>query len=149
MADGTRKPIEEIKAGESVLAYNENTRSVYISKVQIPLHHEAARQTLHHFTLEDGRKFTSNAIHRIFVIEKNDWLESQQIYSLLQQGQTITLASEDGSNLKVKSIQLEDKFVPVYNLEVEGLAPYNPKKGQYGAGHSYYVNGILVHNAKL
>jgi Pretoxin HINT domain len=148
MADGSHKPIEEIHSGDNVLAFNELTHSTYVTPVISPLHHSARTQLLHHFTLADGRTFTSNDAHPIYVVEKNKWMKARDIFTLFKSGATVSLQSQGGQAVGVTNITLEEKYTAVYNLEVEGLAPYSARTGQFGAGHSYYVNGILVHNIK-
>ena len=81
-ADGSRKPIDEIQSGDKVLAFNEIAGATYISPVVKTFHHTTRIQQLHHFTLSDGRTFTSNDIHPILVVEKNQWLRASEIYSL-------------------------------------------------------------------
>ena len=57
IADGSEKPIENIQAGEAMLAWNEETKTAFSTTVIKGLHHEEKPQTLFDIELEDGRSF--------------------------------------------------------------------------------------------
>ena len=89
MADGSEKPIESIEAGESVLAWNEETRKVFPTKVLSALHHEEKIQTLFDVELEDGRSFTVNNDHPIYVVEDGDFNFSDELSAHFEEGESI------------------------------------------------------------
>lgn len=146
MADGTLKNIEDVKAGEKVLSFDERTKSQRIDVVERPLAHESQMQELHHFTMSDGAAVTSNDEHPFFVLEKDQWLRAFEINKLFKQGETITFLNKENKKIIVKNIRIEYKNVSVYNLSIKGIARHDIKYGDYGLGHSYYANGILTHN---
>jgi intein/homing endonuclease len=69
MADGTEKAIESVQVGEVVLAWNEETKKAFPSKVITAFHHNEKMETLFDIELEDGRKFTVNNNHPMYVVE--------------------------------------------------------------------------------
>ncbi len=146
MANGKYKAIEKIKAGDRVVSFDEHKKTQRIDKVLYPTAHKKQWQRLHHFELIDGTKFTSNAIHPFYIFEKDYWFEAQEISSMLKQGQQLSMLSIKNQSILIKSIQVEHKEVPVYNIEVHGLTNYDAKYGKWGNGHNYYIKGILTHN---
>jgi hypothetical protein len=146
MADGHYKAIEKMQAGDEVVSYDEHQQTQRIDKVLYPTAHQAQWQRLHHFQLVDGTKFTSNAIHPFYVVEKDYWFEAHEISSMLKQGQRISLLNINNKPILIKKISIEHKKVRVYNIEVHGISSYDEKYGKWGRGHSYYVKGVLTHN---
>ncbi|MBX6326075.1 MAG: hypothetical protein IRY93_08560 [Chthoniobacterales bacterium] len=62
------------KAGESVLAWNEETKQTFPTKVVSAVHHNEKMETLFDIELEDGRKFTVNNNHPMYVVEYGDFV---------------------------------------------------------------------------
>jgi intein/homing endonuclease len=139
MADGTEKPIEAIQAGEAVLAWNDETRQTFQTRVIKPLHHEAKAQTLFDVQLEDGRRFTVNNNHPIYVREDDEFVFTRELAARFANGQSITFQDNKGQPVGIANIHLRRQISEVYNLEVEG-------QGQNG--HTYYAGGVLVHNSR-
>lgn len=137
MADGSEKPIECIEAGQSVLAWNEETRKVFPTKVLSALHHDEKIQTLFDVALEDGRSFTVNNDHPIYVVEDGDFTFSDELAARFAEGESITFQDSNNQPVKITSLQMRREACKMYNLHVEG---------QGKNGHTYYANGILVHN---
>jgi intein/homing endonuclease len=137
MANGSEKPIEAIQAGEAVLAWNDEMRQTFQTRVIKPLHHEAKTQTLFDIELEDGRQFTVNNNHPIYVIEDDEFIFTRELAARFANGQPITFQDNKGQPVGVANIHMRRQICKVYNLEVEG-------QGQNG--HTYYASGVLVHN---
>jgi intein/homing endonuclease len=137
MADGSEKSIESVAVGEEVLAWNENTKKVFPSKVVAALHHEERLETLFDIELEDGRKFTVNNTHPMYVVEDNDFKFTDDLAGRLAKGESITFQDSNERPVKVASLRMRKEMCKMYNLHVEG---------QGKNGHTYYANGILVHN---
>lgn len=118
------KPIETIKPGDQVWAYDKTTGKNVLSKVarNFALVREAT-YTLHFGT----EKIITTADHPFYNGQK--WVKA----SKLQVGSTVQLIN--GQLTKVTAIELKKGDVQVYNFEVAGL-------------HNYYVGkiGLLVHN---
>jgi intein/homing endonuclease len=89
MADGSEEPIEGIHVGEAVLAWNEETKQIFSTKVVKTLHHEEKLQTLFDIELEDGRKFTVNNDHPMYVVEDSDFKNLHGIYVSLPRPRSI------------------------------------------------------------
>jgi RHS repeat-associated protein len=137
MADGSEKTIEDIKVGEVVLAWNEETKKAFSSKVVSALHHEERLETLFDVELEDGRKFTVNNTHPIYTVEDDDFKFTDDLAARFAKGAPITFQDNNERTLKVTSLRMHTQVCKMYNLHVEG---------QGKNGHTYYANGILVHN---
>jgi hypothetical protein len=73
MADGSEKPVKSFRVGEAVLVWNEETKTPFPSRVVSALHDEEKVQTLFDIELEDGRRFTVNNDHPMYVFEDNDF----------------------------------------------------------------------------
>ena len=137
MADGSEKPIESIQVGEAVLAWNEETKKVFPSKVVSALHHAEKTQTLFDFELEDGRAVTVNNDHPMYVVEDGDFVFSDDLAARFAKGEPITFQDNKNQPVKIASLRMRKERCKVYNLHLEG---------QGENGHTYYANGILVHN---
>jgi hypothetical protein len=138
MADGGEKPIESIRVGEAVLAWNEATKTPFPSRVVSALHHEEKMQTLFDIELEDGRKFTVNNDHPIYVVEDGDFKFTDDLAARFAKGEPVTFQDYNERPIKLASLRMRKERCKTYNLHVEGQG----KNGQ-----TYYVSGILVHNA--
>ena len=122
-----QKPIEEIKVGDKVWAYNVETGETELKEVTKVYIHEV-KEVLHLYTSAGDIDTTTN--HPFYVIGKGwvaagDLVAGDEIYAL------------DGSTAFVTGSELEklDETILVYNLEVEDF-------------HSYFVGDVpvLVHN---
>jgi RHS repeat-associated protein len=138
MADGSEKPIESIQVGEAVLAWNEETKQIFATKVVSALHHEEKMQILLDIQLEDGRSLTVNNDHPMYVMEDGDFTFTDEIAARFAKGKTVTFLDSKNNPVKIASLGMRSKICKMYNLHVEG---------QGKKGHTYYASGILVHNS--
>lgn len=123
------KPIEQIKAGDWVLSYNEYTRHNEYSQVIQTMIHIVYD---HVYVLYAGNdKLVVTGIHRFYINRNNiiKWIAASD----LQVGDRVLFA--DGIWHHIEKIETQLKFIPVYNFEVSN-------------NHNYYVgkNSILAHN---
>ena len=137
MADGSEKPIENIQVGEAVLAWNEETKTIFSTTVVKALHHEEKPQTLFDVELEDGRKFTVNNDHPMYVVEDGDFVFTDDLAARFGTGKPITFQDNKNQPVRIASLKMRRETCKMYNLYVEG---------QGKNGHTYYASGILVHN---
>ncbi len=137
MADGSEKPIEDIQVGEEVLSWNEEAKSAFRSKVVEALHHNEKMETLFDIELEDGRKFTVNNNHPMYVVEDGDFKFTDELAARFAMGEQVTFQDNNERPIKVTSVLMRKQICKMYNLHVEG---------QGKNGHTFYANGILVHN---
>jgi hypothetical protein len=124
MADGSSKPIEEIKVGDEVLAYNEKTAATEKNKVTKLLVHDNVKQYLiingNLKVTPEHRFYTEGKWKRIGVLKVSD-----------------KLLKHDGTTQEITSIakvKLKEK-IKVYNFAV------TPSR-------TYFAAGFLVHNSK-
>lgn len=121
--NGTEK-IENIKRGDLVWSYNEETGQKELKKV-LDLFRNTSASLIK--IMVNGTAITCTPEHPFYV--NGSWIEAKH----LTKGMLLTTL--DGHISSVESVELLDKKVKVYNFEVEG-------------NHNYYVSekGILVHN---
>lgn len=102
------------------------------------LHHEETMQTLFDIELEDRRKFTVNDNHPMYVAEDEKFISSRELPARLSEGRPTTLLGNNNERVALVSLRTRRESCKVYNLHVQG---------QGEKGHTYFANGILVHNA--
>ncbi|WP_170149000.1 DUF6443 domain-containing protein [Chryseobacterium defluvii] len=121
--NGTKK-IEDIKEGDLVWSYNENTGKRELKKV-VALSRNTSSSLVK--ISVNGTEITCTPEHPFYV--SGNWIEAKN----LTKGMLLTTL--DGKNFPVESINFLDARVKVYNFEVED-------------NHNYYVSekNILVHN---
>jgi intein/homing endonuclease len=95
-------------------------------------------QTLLDIELDDGRSFTVNNNHRMYVVDDGDFSFSDELAARFAKGEVITFQNNKNQPVKIASLRMRRQVCKVYNLHVEG---------QGKNGHTYYASGILVHNA--
>lgn len=122
MADGSSKPIERIKTGDIVLAFDEASKQMKPDKVTQIFKHDKEDV----FLVVNGH-LRVTPIHR--VLSKGNWIEIGK----LKVGDTLTNAK--GEDVAIKTIKVVKKKVDIYNFEV------NPC-------HTYVADGVIVHNRK-
>lgn len=125
LSDGSRKAIEEIKAGDLVLGYkNGDTLPVKVRRAFI--HPKEAE----YFVLETsgGQRAKITGNHPVF-----DGKKYVRVQSLKQGSPVFVLKDNKLVQASVKRLTRKKETVPVYNLEVTGT-------------RNYFAEGILVHN---
>jgi len=138
MTDGTEKPIETIEAGEFVLARNDETRQIFRTRVAKALQHEKKMQTLFDIELENGRTFTVNNNHPMYVVEDNEFILTRELATRFAKGEPVTFQDVNNQSVRIANMRIRREHCKVFNLQVEG---------QGKNGHTYFASGILVHNA--
>ena len=122
MLDGKQKNIEDVKEGDYVMTFNsENKYDLRGGKV-IGLHNI---NSFGYLIINDNLKVTPN--HKLWINKRWDVAGNIQIGDLL--------LNVDGKEVAVESIQWQLGKEKVYNLEIENY-------------HTYFANGIWVHNDK-
>lgn len=119
MADGSEKPISEIKVGDMVMGFNEKTRTKSPAKVSKLFRRESDS----FYTLNGKTRVTSE--HPFYV--NGEWVKTKD----LQIGAPL-LNSNLGA-VPVTSKTLSSEALEVYNLTVDDV-------------HTYFASGVLVHN---
>ena len=139
MAGGYHQSIDSIQSGDAILAWNEDTNQIFPTTVVDALHHEERMQTLFDIELEDRRKLTVNDNHPMYVAEDEAFIFSRELATRFGNGQPITFLGDNNEPLKLVSLRMRTERCKVYNLHV---------KGQGEKGHTYFANGVLVHNER-
>ena len=121
------KSIEDIRVGDYVLAYNEETGETGYKKV-VNLFRNTTEELVH-VKVDGTEEILCTPGHKFFV--EGEWVPAEK----LKTGDILTLS--DGAHAEILSITIEKLETPVatYNFEVEDW-------------HTYYVadSGVLVHN---
>jgi hypothetical protein len=139
MAGGYHQSIDSIQRGDAILAWNEETNQIFPTIVMDALHHEERMQTLLDIELEDCRTITVNDNHPMYVAEDEAFIFSRDLAARFDNGQSVTFLGNNNEPVKLVSVRARTERCKVYNLHV---------KGQGEKGHTYFVNGIVVHNAR-
>ncbi|MER7662526.1 polymorphic toxin-type HINT domain-containing protein [Streptomyces sp. NPDC096193] len=137
MADGTRKPIEKIEPGESVLATDPTTGETSKQEVTDTIKGKGLKKLVKLTVDTDGDKgeatdtITATAGHPFWVPSLKKWLKAGE----LEPGQWLQTGA--GSWVQVDAVQAWTQQAAVYNLTVD-------------TAHTYYVvtgtASVLVHN---
>ena len=127
MADGTRKPIQDVKVGDQVIAADPETGERGPRVVQQVFVHQ---DTLIDLGLADGSSITTTANHPFWSVTDQSFKPAAQ----LRPGEKVLTA--DGTALTVTGLRAQTAHTGwAYNLAVEGI-------------HTYYAGttNLLVHN---
>jgi hypothetical protein len=124
MANGTHKPIEEVRVGDSVCSYDTETREFLSAKVTETFQH-APEESCGYYFLDDLRVTRE---HLLFV--NGEWKAAQDV----EVGDT--LLDENSKPYEVTRIEWWGEPCKTYNLHTD-----HPT-------HNYFAGGMLVHNAK-
>jgi len=125
MADGSYKNIEDIKIGDMVKAFDENTGEIVTAPVTEVFHHSPDEMGGCYLVINDFLRVTPN--HMLFV--DGGWKPAGSI------AVGDALYGIDGNSVVVSSIKIVFDQTSTYNLEI---AKY----------HTYFADNILAHNAK-
>lgn len=94
-------------------------------------------QILVDIELQDGRRFTANNNYPMYVVEDGGFTFTDDVAARFAKGEPVTFQDDKDQPVKIASIQMRRQRCKVYNLHVEGDGKN---------GHTYYANGILIHN---
>jgi len=150
LADGSQSPIENVVMGQMIMTWNESTKCIEPKDVSIIM--EPRTCSVYDIILSDGRIMQTTDSHPFMLnsqewgaidvekcVREHAWMEginSHEITigdSLFSMTDAIMFDRQDESGLEIMEIN-ENADMTVYNLSgVEG-------------NHTYFVNGMLVHN---
>ncbi|MBT2487693.1 hypothetical protein J7E96_03905 [Streptomyces sp. ISL-96] len=138
MGDGTTKPIEDVKAGDKVLATDPETGRTRIREVTATREDTAQKDLVRVKVDTDGEsggetaEITTTAGHPFWVPELGEWLDSTDLIA----GQSLSTGT--GSQVRISAVTRESRPATVHNFTVAEL-------------HTYYVlagsTPVLVHNS--
>jgi hypothetical protein len=119
------KPISELKIGDLVLSYNEDTKENEYREVVHLIQNEQEYDFIS-IELNDGNVIDSTPSHPFFV--DGEWIDAQEL-------ERDDLLSFLDDRVSIDDIAVNTRDSKVYNLTVDGT-------------HTYYVgeSGVLVHN---
>lgn len=129
MADGSKKPIEDLIPGEQVLAWDPQTRT-FVPDTFLS-HYITRRSDLYRVTLEDGHEVVCTPTHTLFTGQV--WVPLDQLRRF---STPVKIMVEGGGFSTIKSIE------PVTGSEVE------VRLGEIQNHHNLILGGILCHNIK-
>ncbi len=120
MTDGSTKAISDIQVGDQVASYNEETKTVVVSKVDKLLIHDPEI----YWIINDRIKVTPN--HSFYIDGKWKHIGQAELGD--------NMLKHDGNQEAIVKMELITIKEPIYNLEIQDT-------------HTYYAEGVLVHNA--
>lgn len=124
LPDGSSKNIEDVKVGDRILSFNEQTGKLVPRLVKVSVC--TGKKEIFTYTTVSGRKVTCTADHPVYTRE--GWSKACEATSLA------TIDTRSGSYFFESIVKSEYKGTePVYNLEVKGT-------------HTFIANGFIVHN---
>jgi hypothetical protein len=130
MADGSRKLIKDIKIGEEIKAFNEETNKTGLAIVTNIYHHKDRATKLDKVTFSNFAEFTVTPNHPILTIN-NGWVNVED----LKIGDRVYQLDESGKLQEVQVLSI----IREYSVE---RTVYNLKTSL----NNYFANDILVHN---
>jgi hypothetical protein len=120
MADGTKTPIEEIREGDAVRTWNENTKNYENAEVKglaCAMHHKLVK-----YVMESGNEIVATADHP-FLLEQSEWTSSNPEASSLYKGFGHVVQLEVGGRLRattgvevVKAIEPFTSYQKTYTI---------------------------------
>lgn len=131
--DGTAKNIEDLKAGEQIVVYNEDEKKFELSTVSnTPRNNNVTDKAT--IVLENGITIEMNAYHPLLTIEGYHSLTGHEGLPLLTDKDILVTINGE---IKIKQIVRETiEPTVMYNLSING---------EY---HNYVVNSVVAHNAQ-
>ena len=138
LADGTKKPIQDIVIGDEVLTYNFAENRTEGNPVKAIGSKKVSKTVEYNF--EDGSKLEATLDHPLYC-KNHGWVSCDPDYTLSVYGLTTSLASTDcelikadGSSQKIVDIKFMEDDTLVYNLRT------------VEKNHNFYVENYLAHN---
>lgn len=131
--DGTAKNIEDLKAGEQVVVYNEDEKKFELSTVSdTPRNNNVTDKAT--IVLENGITIEMNAYHPLLTTKGYHSLTEHEGLPLLTDKDILVTINGE---IKIKQIVRETiEPITMYNLSVNG------------EHHNYVVNSVVAHNAQ-
>lgn len=139
MFDNSDKNIEDVKVGDIVITYNEETKKLEPGEVTKTIN--VFRNDIIEYKLSNGVVIRSTSCHPYWVVNKGwssfdkDLTENLYDFIVNKIEENDILLKIDNEEVIVEKITevMVIKKVSTYNLQILG-------------NHNYYANGILVHN---
>jgi len=125
MSDGSKKVIESVKEGESVLSYNLDSKQNQAGLVGKIKTHKV--DSIIRLTLDNAIVINTTHEHP-FYVEGKGWVEASKLQEL------DNCIKSDGSLAIISTVEVINERHTVYNLL------------DVSDQHNFYVNDILVHN---
>ena len=120
-------PIETIKLGDQVWAYNEKVSKAELAKIESTISRYAQKLV----EIQIANEIIQTTPEHPFWVEGRGWVEAKDLKAKYE------LKTQSNTKVKITQVTYTQKSTPVYNFSVAQL-------------HNYYVgkNKILVHNPK-
>lgn len=126
------KNIEDIKIGDMIVSYNEETKEFYLTSV-INTPNNPNVTNVAEITLNNNYYLRMNAYHPILTVEGYKSLTNYNNLPLLTEKDIIITTNGEQSIKEIKQYTQKEELM--YNLSVEGK------------DHNFIANGMVVHNA--
>ncbi|MEU7742833.1 RHS repeat-associated core domain-containing protein [Nonomuraea sp. NPDC049158] len=137
MADGTRKPIEQVKISDRVLATDPRTGRTTPETVLATISSQGSKQLVEITVDTDGNRgketgtVTATAEHLFWVVGREYWANAANLH------RGVKLRDVTGDAVPVLAVRFLSKNTLIHNLAVENVRTYHVAAGE---------REILVHN---
>ena len=137
MADGTQKPVEEIKAGDEVLVFNHYTGKYDYSVVIYNVHDylDYDYYTINNLVFSDGVEIKIHNEHYFYDLDLNRYVVINDNNVRDYIGHRFYYASFDGANYTSKEVTLLDAYLSTKYTRIFGPMTY--------AHLNSFANGLL------
>lgn len=132
MGDGSEKRIDEIKTGDEVLAFDENTMEIASKAVTEVFEHEDCTE---YFVFDYGRRLVVTPEHLIFDAEAKRLFRAASTFNLSHSFAIYENGSWQSAQITRAKWCAGRNPQAVYNLEVADF-------------HTFFAGGVAVHNNK-
>jgi len=141
MGDGSKKVIEDVRVGEQVLSFNEETQELVVSevnKIQSPI-----RADYMIMTFENGIKLNLTRDHPMYTKTKNyiGWASKQPEKTLIDYG-VYAEELEVGDYI----LNASKEWVQIINLEYVNETVQTYDLEHISNTNTYFADGFLAHN---
>ena len=139
--EGDTTPIEQLTEGDTIVAYNIDTKENYLAKVNSLIINNNSTDIAEIYC-ENGEKLIMTAYHPIYTIN-NEFhsLTNYHNYPTLQIGDMVKTYQGETSIIDIKHYTSEPIFT--YNIDVIDFDEVTDNE----TNDTFYANGIVVHNA--
>ncbi len=159
MANGTRKPVEELQMGEMVLTWDLEIGGYRFVPVLVPVYHGTDETNIINLVFDDGTIVRIIAEHGFFSSTINNWIYINEYNYLDYIGYSFIKESDDIVGNKCETVKLVNSFITtettgIYSVVAaytiscytEGLLSITPPEGAYGLFHYFDIGDEMKYD---
>ena len=143
MSDNSKKSIEDLKVGESVISYDIDNGENYIAKIAALIINTNSTN-MAKLTLDNGIELTMTDYHPIYTLQGWKSITNHMNYDTLTVGDIVKINDGWAGIIAIDQYELENP-ITTYTLDVIG--PNEDPDRDDNTHDNFYANDIVVHNA--